>query len=116
MLREDLKILGLHDNEINVYLALLTLGKVRAAEVIRRSGLHRNLVYQALDSLCDRRLVTKSIEGGVFHFQTTDPEHLRDKLREQELTATRVIEELKERGRLSEQEITVYQGEDAMRS
>lgn len=116
MLVDDLKSLGLSENETRVYLALMSSGKVRAADVIKQTGLHRNLVYQALDALGDRHLATKTTSGGVFHFQVTDPEHFRDQLREQELVASRVIDSLKERERLSDQEITVYEGEDAIRN
>ncbi len=116
MLTEDLKSLGLSDNEVRVYLALMGLGKVRAADVIKQTGLHRNLVYQAFESLSERHLATKTTQAGVFHFQATDPEHFRDQLREQELVAARVIDGLKERQRHSDQEMTVYEGEDAIRT
>ena len=75
MLREDLKQLGLSENETHVYLALVGAGKVRAAEVIKETGLHRNLVYQALEEITSRHLATKTTQGSVFHFQTTNPEH-----------------------------------------
>ncbi len=116
MLREDLKVLGLSDNEIRVYLALAGSGKIRAADVIKETGLHRNLVYQALEELAERRLVTKTTQVGVFHFQATDPEHFRDEVHQREVVAARVIEQLKERGKLTEQEITIYEGEDAIRT
>ena len=115
MLQDDLKKLGLRENEIRVYLALVTAGKVRAAEIIKQTRLHRNLVYHALEELAARHLATKTTQAGVFHFQATDPDHLRDDLHERELVATRVIAQLKDRRKLSEQEISVYEGEDAIR-
>ncbi|MSR85342.1 hypothetical protein EXS71_02815 [Candidatus Uhrbacteria bacterium] len=116
MLVGDLKALGLSDNETRVYLALVSIGKVRAGKIIKETGLHRNLVYQALEELIARHLTTKTTQAGVFHFQATDPEHFRDELRERELVAARVIDQLKDRGKLSEQEITLYEGEDAIRT
>jgi len=116
MLQEDLKTLGLSENEVRVYIALVGSGKIRAADVIKTTGLHRNLVYQALEELVSRRLATKTTHAGVFHFQATSPEHFRDQLREQDLVAARVIKTLEERERRSEQELTVYEGEDAIRS
>jgi sugar-specific transcriptional regulator TrmB len=116
MIHEDLTVLGLSDNEAKVYLALSGVGKVRAADIIKETGLHRNLVYQALDELVLKRLASKTTQTGVFRFQTTDPEHLRDSINEREAVVARVIDELKERGKLSEQEITIYEGEDAVRS
>lgn len=116
MISEDLKSLGLTDNEARVYLALRELGNVRAAAVIKETGLHRNLVYLALERLAAWRLVSKTTKGAVLHFKTTDPEHFRDLIREQELAVGRVIDDLKDRGKLSEQDITVYEGDDAIRT
>ena len=116
MVIEDLKKLGLSQNEAEVYVQLVQLGQGKAADLIRQTGLHRNLVYQALEHLTDRHLATKLTRGGVFHFQAADTHHLHDTLHEQGLVADRVIESLKERVKFSEQEITIYEGEDAIRS
>ena len=116
MLNEDLKALGLTNNEVRVYLALIGSGKVRAADIIKETGLHRNLVYQALDELVSRHLATKTVQTGVLHFQATNPEHFRDEVHARETVASRVIDQLKERGKLTEQEITIYEGEDAIRT
>jgi predicted transcriptional regulator len=116
MIHDDLTALGLSDNEANVYLALSGSGKVKAADIIKGTGLHRNLVYQALDKLVSRHLISKTTQAGVFNFQAADPEHLRDDVHERELVVARAIDELKERGKLGEQEITIYEGEDAVRS
>jgi len=96
MLKNDLENLGLNKNEVATYLALQEMGKAKAGELIKETGLHRNLIYQALDALVSRRLASKLTTGSVALFQSTDPSHLLDSVREQELTAQRVIEELKE--------------------
>ena len=116
MLSNDLEGLGLNKNEATVYLALQGLGKTKAGEVIKETGLHRNLVYQALEALAGRRLLTKSTSGSVALFSPTDPIHLLDTIREAELTAERVIGELKEKKKIVDQEITVYEGAEGMRS
>ena len=116
MISNDLEGLGLNKNEATVYLALQGLGKTKAGEVIKETGLHRNLVYQALEALAGRRLLTKSTSGSVALFSPTDPIHLLDTIREAELTAERVIGELKEKKKIVDQEITVYEGAEGMRS
>lgn len=116
MLKQQLEKLGLTPHEAEFYLLLFRRGKSRAGDLIKETGSHRNIVYQTLESLIARRLVTKTTQEGVFHFQVTDVEHFRDAIREQELTAQQVISGLKEREKLTEQEITVYEGEDAIRS
>src|SRR3989339_327683 len=116
MLSNDLEGLGLNKNEATVYLALQGLGKTKAGEVIKQTGLHRNLVYQALEALADRRLLTKSTTGSVALFSPTDPIHLLDGIHEAELTAQRVVEMLRDKKKVVDQEITVYEGADGMRS
>ena len=115
-LKDELLSLGLSIHEAEAYLYLSQHGKCRAGDLIKETGIHRHLIYQALDALTTRRLVTKTTHNGVFHFQITDPIHLRDSIREQGLIADRVIDTLKERERLTEQEIIVYEGEDALRT
>lgn len=116
MIKDDLKSLGFNKNEAAVYAALSALGQVKAGELIKSTGIHRNLVYQALSSLQDKNLVSKSTIGKVAAFQASDPDQLLGLVHEQELTAKRVVEELKKTRKVAEQEIQVLEGADAIRS
>ncbi|MCW1930624.1 MAG: helix-turn-helix domain-containing protein [Candidatus Kerfeldbacteria bacterium] len=116
MLEDQLSILGLSKNEIQVYIALIEKGQSKAGELIRETGLHRHIVYQALDVLAQKRLLTKSTTGTVSLFQATDPLHFLDGIREQELTAQRVIVELRKKKKIQEHEITIYEGDAGMRA
>lgn len=115
-LQKDLEGLGLSKSEASTYLALQQKGKTKAGELIRDTGLHRNLVYQALDVLGQKRLLTKTSMGSVALFQATDPIHLLDGLREQEISAERIIDVLKEQKKIVDQEITVYEGAEGLRA
>lgn len=115
-LQKDLVALGLSKNEASTYLALQQKGKTKAGDLIRDTGLHRNLVYQALDALSQKRLLTKSSAGSVSLFQATDPIHLLDSLREQNMTAERIVETLKEQKKIVDQEITIYEGAEGLRA
>lgn len=116
ILQKDLEGLGLSKNEASTYLALHQQGKAKAGALIHDTGLHRNLVYQALETLAQKRLLTKSSMGGVAMFQATDPTHLLDGLREKKLTAERVVELLKEKQKVVDQEITIYEGAAGLRA
>jgi predicted kinase/predicted DNA-binding transcriptional regulator len=115
-LNDDLRRLGLKKNETTVYAALFELGTVTAGELIKRTGLHRNLVYTALENLVDRRLVSKKMRKGVAAFFTNDPLHFLESIREQELVAEALVEKLRARRKFQEQEIVVYEGEDGIRA
>ncbi len=115
-LQKELETIGLSKNEALAYLALQKSGKAKAGEIIHATGLHRHLVYQALASLGQKRLLTKSTQGSVALFQATDPEHLFDGIREQQLTTERVVEELKAKKKIVDQEITIYEGAEGIRA
>ena len=116
MIQNDLQKLGLSKNEAITYVAVQEAGKAKAGEIIKSTGLHRNLIYQALDSLSEKRLVTKSTTGKVSLFSSTDPAHLLDEIREKDLLAHQIIESLKKQRQIADQEITVYEGEEGMRA
>ena len=116
MLKDELKRLGLSKNEAIVYSALAGMGQSKAGKVIEKTGIHRNLVYQALESLHDRNLVSKSTVGKVAAFQIADPSRLLDIVYEQEVTAKRVIENLAKVRSVAEQEIEVFEGVRAARN
>jgi HTH-type transcriptional regulator, sugar sensing transcriptional regulator len=55
---KDLEKLGLNRNEAKVYLALLYKGQAAAAELVKSVGVHRNIVYDNLEKLMDKGLVS----------------------------------------------------------
>ena len=59
MLENKLKKLGFDKNERLIYLALFELGRCRAREIIKHTGLVRNSVYTTLEDLVHRGLVKK---------------------------------------------------------
>ncbi len=81
-----LEKLGLNRNEAIVYYALIRLGQATAGELIKKTGFHRNIVYDNLEKLVDKGLVTFILEGKKKTFQTALPEAITDMIKkEQEL-------------------------------
>lgn len=76
---EILLEIGLSKNEARTYLALLSLGKTQAGAIIKQTRLHRMLVYNALESLQVKGLVTVQVEKKVKLFQASNPEILEEK-------------------------------------
>ena len=50
-LTEKLIGLGLKENEVSVYLATLELGESRVGEIEKKTGLHKQLIYNAAENL-----------------------------------------------------------------
>jgi len=77
-----LEDLGLSKNESKIYLTLLKLGKANSAELARESGVHRINVYDVLNSLIFKGLVSYISESGTRFFKAENPEKFRKLLEE----------------------------------
>ncbi len=97
-----LKKIGLTENEIKIYLTLLKIGASTAYDISQKAGIYRVHVYDKLEQLMDKGLVTHIYKGAKKYFQASSPEKIRqyleDKKREvelQEQEIERILPELK---------------------
>ena len=81
---DELKKIGLSDNEASVYLALLELGNATAQTIAQKSGVNRATTYVQLESLMRRGLITsyekapeKKGAATKTFFRAEDPEYLK---------------------------------------
>ncbi|MDO8650011.1 MAG: helix-turn-helix domain-containing protein [Candidatus Berkelbacteria bacterium] len=109
----QLEELNVPQNEAKVYLALLDIGQTSAGEVIRRTGLHRSVVYESLDRLIDRKLVYKLEKQKIAHFQATNPVHLAERTKAQHSLALDLVPLLTKLVGKKSPEITIYEGLEA---
>lgn len=111
-MKEDLKKLGLTDNEIKVYLSLLKIGETSVGGIIDDLKIHRQIAYNALDSLEKKNMVTKTVINKVAQFALNDPGIIIENLHKQELIAKRLSKTIKEEMKKSkhEHEILVFDG------
>ncbi len=72
----ELKQLGLSENEIKVYIAVLELGTVKAGSIAKRVPLPRTTIYGVLKSLIEKGIASYVIKSGVKYFTATDPKRL----------------------------------------
>jgi sugar-specific transcriptional regulator TrmB len=75
--------IGLTNSEILVYTTLLRSGSIKVGELIKEISLHRSRVYEAINRLIDKGLVSYVIKNNVKYFEATDPERLVDYIDEQ---------------------------------
>lgn len=102
--------LHLPKNEAAVYVAVAQLGTTSTGDIIRKTRLHRVLVYEALDRLVSKRLVWKFSKHKIAHFQLTDPERLLQNAQEQVDVAHSAIRDIKKLLTTKGPEINVYEG------
>lgn len=115
MIEENLKKLGFTQNEVKIYLTLLRLGKLKAGELIKEAGLQRSVVYNGLDELFKRGLVSKSVTKGVAVYASNDPEALVHEAEQKAFLAKKISRELKQKQRMKDREVVVYEGEDIVK-
>lgn len=111
----DLQKLDLTENQSLTYLTLFRMGETKAGAIIKKTGLHRNLVYRALDELEQKRLITHAKVRGITHYKPLAPSQLLTAVHERERVAKQVIADLSLVATHNVQEITVYEGVDELR-
>jgi len=81
---ELLKTIGLTESETKVYLALLGLGSSTKGPIVDKSGVASSKIYELLEKLIQKGLVSSVTKSGVKHFEAAAPSRLLDYLKEKE--------------------------------
>ncbi len=124
-MQEILEKSGLSRNEAKVYLSLLDLGLTSSKAIIEKTKLHRQLVYDALNILIEKGLVSFSIQSNRKYFKALNPKNFlnffekkEQKVKKEKEEFQKILPELiKKRERIGEkQETTVYLGNKGIKS
>lgn len=81
---EQLTELGLSQGEARVFVSLLRLGPARVGAIVREARVSYSKVYDVLDRLAAKGLVSHVTVGSVRHFNAVEPYRLADYLRKKE--------------------------------
>src|SRR3989338_9530080 len=79
-----LENIGLTQSEIKVYLALLELGSTTKGPIVDKSGVASSKVYELLEKLNQKGLVSSVIKSGVKYFESATPSRILDYIKEKE--------------------------------
>ncbi len=118
MYEEALKSLGLSENEIKTYVALLELGATKVEIISKRVNLPRTTVYGILNSLLEKGLVAYVIKSGVKHYEATPPKRLliREKERLEELKKSIPELEILEKTIGERPFVEMYEGKEGIKT
>jgi len=94
-MKEELKELGLTNNEITVYTTLMKYDKLSAFSLSKKAGLDRSVTYNILSSLSMKGLVSSLEENSKKFFFVTDPENLLLDIKIKEDIASRTVKEIR---------------------
>jgi len=75
---EQLIALGLTRTEARIYGTLVDLGRAQAGIISRRTGIHRRSVYDALDRLIEKGLVSYIKENDKRYYTPADPARFKE--------------------------------------
>ena len=83
-MEKKLEEAGLSKNEAKVYLTLLSMGSSTAGIIAEKSRVYRTNVYEALNRLIEKGLVSYIFKGHQKLFQAEDPNKILNILKEKE--------------------------------
>ena len=118
-----LEEIGLDKNEVKAYLALLELGLTSTGPIVEKSGIPSSRIYQILEQLIDKGLVSHTKIKNIKNFKAQDPKRISElidsqkkKIFENENQLLKILPFLKEKKSIGEllekkeQKIQVFEG------
>lgn len=114
----ELTKLGLTEAEAIIYYAVLRLGTCTVKQISKECGFHRTNIYDILEQLKEKGLVSFVKEGKTMKYQASDPHNLYELLREKQEFLDSIFPELKKAYQQKAELVLVevYKGEEGMKS
>jgi len=94
MYEELLREIGLSPNEARVYEALLQIGESSVQAISLKSKVHRRNVYDSLNKLMEKGLVSEVFVKGEKNFKAINPRRLLELLKEKEERVNKLLPEM----------------------
>lgn len=115
-LHKTLTDIGLTQKEADVYLASLELGPSAVSDIALRAKLNRVTTYDVLKKLHQRAYVSKFTQDGVTVFTATDPDDLRNDIRQRYMSLKSALPDLRRlHGKTQHPHIRYYEGTEAVK-
>ncbi len=117
-MKEILKDLGLTNNEAEVYLTLLNKGEISVNEIGTKSGLHRQVCYDALDRLAEKGFVSYILKDGKKFFKALNPEKILEYLEQKKQEFANIVPQLTKMMQVQadETQVEVIKGKNVLRT
>lgn len=94
-MEKELIKLGLDKHEAKTYVILSQKGQSTAGDIIKKTKIHRMLIYSALEKLENKGLIHSLIKSGVTYYNFNSPDTLLNYLQKQKETAAKLEEQVK---------------------
>jgi sugar-specific transcriptional regulator TrmB len=114
MIEDTLQELGLNRRESICYSALLELGSSKIGVICKKTKIPSSKIYEILDNLIERGLVSYVIKGKIKHYQASDPKVLLNYIEEKKRKVEEILPQLLSKQRLSKkQSVEIFEGQKA---
>jgi len=115
---DQLHHIGLTGTEAKIYLVLLDLGKAQAGVLSRKTGIHRRSIYDALDRLIEKGLVSYMVENDKRFYLPADPKRIQELINSQKAQIDQILPTLlaKFEEKKSKQQTFFYRGKEGIKT
>ena len=118
-MKDELKLLGLNNTEIRIYLALLKLNQSIASEIAKKAEIPRASIYNVLERLEEEGLVSHVIKENKKYFSAANPKTILENLDYKKERISEILPELEKMQEIKEEKIPkteVYLGKKGIQT
>ncbi len=117
-MREELKKLGLIEEEITIYLLLLRKGSLKVTQIAKELSTARTTIYRFITSLHEKGIVSETVQDFVKTYTPIPPESLPNILANRLEEIRSVIPELNKiyNKPLEKTEVSVFRGKEGIKT
>lgn len=115
---ESLKNLGLNETEASIYLQLIKKGKLTAIEISKETKIHRRTIYDNLNILINKGLVSYFLEKGIKYFQAVNPKIFKRLQQEKDKELNKILPTLTSfyKNKKLNPNVSILKGSDSIKS
>ncbi len=112
MVESVLRDMGLSGNEAKIYLMLLENGPSAVGQISSKAKIHRRNVYDCLDMLRERGVVSYTLKNNRKYFEAADPKVFIDNIEEKKESFSKMLPQLMAMQKRSDsaEDVRVYTG------
>lgn len=114
----NLSKLGLTEAESLIYQTVLKIGRCTVREIAKESGFHRTNIYDVLEQLKEKGLITYSKEGKSTYYAAADPNNLYGYLEEKKDFLDEIYPRILDmhKQKKGEIEVEIFKGTEGMKA
>lgn len=116
-IKEILEDLGFETREINIYLTLIKNQSLTALQLSKETRIDRTTIYDILERLIDKGIVSFTIKNKTKHFSTLKPEELLIHFKEKYSSLENILPELNKLLNKKEEKVKseLFQGREGLK-